>query len=532
MTPNQPASSSPGLEATLARANIGGEIVPLVERVRALAVLRVLITVAVLSLAAFGDQLDLRRASVGAAAYLAVTTLLSLAVYVPYRSVGLRAFGVALLVDSAYLQYLLQVAGRGLGVQFAVAAFLVAVTLLASFRTGIKIAIWSSILLITGHQAQVAGVLDGDPQRAGDLTMLGDLVLMWIVVITASTAGAINERELRRRRYDAEVLRALATSLHRSEAPNDVLAALMTFVQEELDAGRVLLCRDAPSGLALLVGQGLDRPAVPVDQHAADSPLLSMLSGADPVLALRLDPVRDPWLAGLMPGARRLVAVQLARGQEQVFLVLELLAPGVRVERRVIGTLEQAAATTALALSRADLLVQARRSASTDGLTGAWNRRTFDAELSRNVASARRDGVALGLIMVDVDHFKQVNDVHGHQVGDDVLVLVASTLSAVLASTGNSGTAFRYGGEEFSVLLPGADIGHTALVAERLRSALEALDAPVPVTASFGVSGFGGAAHDETTLLLQADAALLRAKQTGRNRVTVFDPAALTAIAP
>jgi diguanylate cyclase (GGDEF)-like protein len=111
-----------------------------------------------------------------------------------------------------------------------------------------------------------------------------------------------------------------------------------------------------------------------------------------------------------------------------------------------------------------------------------------------------------------------------------VLVLVAHTLAQVLESLGGTGTAFRYGGEEFSVLVAGSTIEGTAAVAEHLRAALQSLQGPVPITASFGVSGFGGAAHDETTLLLQADAALLRAKQTGRNRVTIFDPADVASI--
>ncbi|MGY4644931.1 GGDEF domain-containing protein [Cellulomonas sp. URHB0016] len=523
--------TAPTTDDTGSRADVGGEIVPLAERARALAVLRVVITVAVLGLAAAGGSLHVRDALVVAVPYLVITSLLGLAVYLPRRSLGIRAFGFALLLDGAYLQNLLQKDGHGFAVQFAIAAFLVAVTLLGSFRTGIKIAVWSSILLVIGHQAQVNGLIAAGSGRPTDLALVSDLVLMWIVVVTAATAASINERELRRRRYDAEVLRRLATVQHRSETPGDVLGTLVTFIHHELDAGRVLLCRDAPAGLEVLHGLGLSEVPDDTAQHAAESALLRLVTSADPVLVLRMDPARDAWLAGHLPGASKLVAVHLTTGGEPVYLVLELKVGGTRVERRVVDTLEQAAATTALALSRAELLVQARRSASTDGLTGAWNRRTFDAELTANVQHARQASVPVSLIMVDVDHFKKVNDDHGHQVGDEVLVLVAHTLAATLHALDDVGMAYRYGGEEFSVLLPGADASTAAAVGEHLRAAIANLQGPVPVTASFGVAAFGRAAHDEAGLVLHADAALLQAKQRGRNQVRLFEGATTLAAA-
>jgi diguanylate cyclase (GGDEF)-like protein len=307
----------------------------------------------------------------------------------------------------------------------------------------------------------------------------------------------------------------------------------VTFVHDELDASRVLLCRDAPGGggLELLHGIGLTQPGDVAPQHSSQSPLLGLITGADPVLVLRVDPTRDAWLAAHLPGATKIIAVHLMTGGKPVYLVLELQVKGIRVERRVVGTLEQAAATSALALSRAELLVQAQRSASTDGLTGAWNRRTFDSELAANVQRARLEGVPASLIMVDVDHFKKVNDVHGHQVGDEVLVLVAQTLADTLRALGDVGTAYRYGGEEFSVLLPGREANVAAIVGEHLRVALATLQGPVPITASFGVAGFGVEANDEAALLLHADAALLQAKQNGRNQVQIFDGARTLAAA-
>jgi diguanylate cyclase (GGDEF)-like protein len=156
-----------------------------------------------------------------------------------------------------------------------------------------------------------------------------------------------------------------------------------------------------------------------------------------------------------------------------------------------------------------------------DGLTGVANRRRFDEMLRRELARARRQGGALALIMVDIDHFKLLNDHHGHLVGDARLQDVAATLAACARRGGD--LVARYGGEEFAVLLPGADAAEAAEVAERMRAAVEGrgLVSPAPygvVTVSMGLAqaGYG----EEAQLLIdRADRALYEAKHGGRNRV-------------
>lgn len=152
-----------------------------------------------------------------------------------------------------------------------------------------------------------------------------------------------------------------------------------------------------------------------------------------------------------------------------------------------------------------------------DGLTGVLNRRGFREELLREVANAARDGTALSLILLDVDHFKAYNDAFGHPAGDGVL----RELAALLGETARAGDLVaRYGGEEFAVLAVGADARGGRRAAETLRRAAASRRWPHrPVTASFGVATFRGDAGGADALVDAADRALYRAKSAGRNRV-------------
>lgn len=155
--------------------------------------------------------------------------------------------------------------------------------------------------------------------------------------------------------------------------------------------------------------------------------------------------------------------------------------------------------------------------AGTDVLTGLYNRRTWDAELGRELAKARRQGDRLCMIMADLDHFKRVNDAYGHQRGDRVLQEFAQRLRQTVRV---SDSVFRLGGEEFALLLPGTDIEDGRVTAEKLRErvALMPLDLDLTITASFGVSDTDG--HESPDeFFRRADQALYAAKAGGRNRV-------------
>lgn len=158
-----------------------------------------------------------------------------------------------------------------------------------------------------------------------------------------------------------------------------------------------------------------------------------------------------------------------------------------------------------------------KRISVTDRLTGLFNRTRLDEVLGQEFHRSERFGNSFGLILLDIDHFKQVNDVHGHQVGDQVLVDAAKILDK---NTRQTDTLGRWGGEEFMVICPQAEVDGIATLAENLRSAFANHDFPVvgEKTASFGVSVYEqGDTMD--TLVAKADEALYAAKEGGRNRV-------------
>lgn len=185
------------------------------------------------------------------------------------------------------------------------------------------------------------------------------------------------------------------------------------------------------------------------------------------------------------------------------------------------------AGQSALALSNARLIQTMEGLAMTDGLTGLHNGRFFDPLLERELAVAERDGLQVGLIMLDLDHFKRFNDTHGHPAGDEALKAFARAAQGALRE---SDVVARYGGEEFVVMARGADLEGTALIAEKLRAAVENTVVNVGpgrtarITVSAGVSSTAGHGQDRMVLLRVADEALYQAKQDGRNRVVVSRP--------
>jgi diguanylate cyclase (GGDEF)-like protein len=157
-----------------------------------------------------------------------------------------------------------------------------------------------------------------------------------------------------------------------------------------------------------------------------------------------------------------------------------------------------------------------------DELTGLHNRRYLMARLNEEFERARRKGTALGLLMMDIDHFKVVNDTFGHPAGDEVLRSIAQTLASMLREYDVGG---RYGGEEFAVVLAETTPADMVRLAERIREKIEQLDdhgkaSGIHVTISIGVAVLNDTDTTET-LLHRADSALYRAKEEGRNRTVL-----------
>ena len=172
----------------------------------------------------------------------------------------------------------------------------------------------------------------------------------------------------------------------------------------------------------------------------------------------------------------------------------------------------------AVAVNHARLFQQMQHQALTDGLTGCFNRRFFEIQLERDLHLATRMRQPVSLILLDIDHFKRVNDTHGHGAGDAALRVLADALREEVRGVD---TAARYGGEEFAVILPQAGPEGALVVAERLRSRVERTEVPGVgcITASLGVATFPADASSRELLVTSADRALYQAKRTGRNRV-------------
>jgi diguanylate cyclase (GGDEF)-like protein len=165
-----------------------------------------------------------------------------------------------------------------------------------------------------------------------------------------------------------------------------------------------------------------------------------------------------------------------------------------------------------------------RRIATTDALTGVLNRRGFEEMIQKETGLARRYGYPLSVIAVDIDHFKRVNDLHGHAAGDAVLRTVAMMFMQELRKDADA--IGRVGGEEFMVLLPHTSGDGAIILAERLRQRLMKVpvavaDGSIFVTASFGVQELGTQQTAEK-MMIEADDALYRAKRAGRNRTVMF----------
>ena len=241
------------------------------------------------------------------------------------------------------------------------------------------------------------------------------------------------------------------------------------------------------------------------------------------------DPTIGPVLAGAEPGAipehaRSLTVAMRAGGM--VVGALHVVRPHgapLTVDDRKLADL--VAAEAAAAIHTARLYEQTQRLATTDSLTGLYNHRFFRDALTLEIARANRLGYSIGLLMIDVDNFKRVNDTFGHPSGDDVLRNIADVLRRSLRQTD---VAARYGGEEFAVVLPGLGPRGVRAVGEKLRRAVRGLQplhaasvTPFPVSVSVGGVSASPPNLNSIDLVRIADTALYEAKRRGRDCVCV-----------
>ena len=189
-----------------------------------------------------------------------------------------------------------------------------------------------------------------------------------------------------------------------------------------------------------------------------------------------------------------------------------------------IRLVETIAQQTSIAMDNAKLFEKMQEMAITDSLTGLYNRRYFYMILDNEFERAKRYQTPLSLIMMDIDHFKTVNDEYGHLVGDDVLRSMSEICEELLRQTDNM---FRYGGEEFMIILPGTKQEEAFNVAERIRATIEKAviktkKGSVKITISIGVSEYGEQYSEPSEFIESADRTMYEAKKAGRNCVSMF----------
>ena len=279
---------------------------------------------------------------------------------------------------------------------------------------------------------------------------------------------------------------------------------------------------------------GLVRPAfyaedgTVVDTEATlrlDDPVLvpAFRSGRAVLLDDRTEGSPIPPVPGATRPPKSVILAPLAVGGEAFGLlgVGRFRDESARFAWREFELVQLFANLAAIALQNARSYKEMLHLASSDGLTGVHNYRHFRETLATEVSRAERYDETFCLLMMDLDHFKAVNDTVGHQQGDEVLKAVAGILRAC---SRESDYAARYGGEEFVMILPRTQLAEAATVAERVRSRVREIDAGSPaliVSMSIGVASYANATqeHDMDEVLRAADAGLLRAKAAGRNRV-------------
>ena len=298
---------------------------------------------------------------------------------------------------------------------------------------------------------------------------------------------------------------------------------------------KILIADDDPISRRLLEGTlvRLGHEAVSVNDGTAA--VAGLLAPGAPRLAI---------LDWMMPGADGLAVCREVRRRSESYVYIILLTARDRREDMVAGFDAEAddfltkpldsvelrarlrSGERVLALQERLLETQAalRHQATHDHLTGLWNRRMILDALGHELNRASHEGRPLAVAVADLDHFKQVNDTHGHPAGDAVLQASAKRIQSVLRDYDAVG---RVGGEEFLLLLPGCTADEARVIAERAREAIasapiELPSGSLPMSMSLGVaSTMGRPKGDAMALLEAADAALYRAKANGRNQVAV-----------
>ncbi len=349
----------------------------------------------------------------------------------------------------------------------------------------------------------------------------GDWLLLAIVIVAGGAAllhapavAALDARS----RAEADSFARILSGLSRSVSPDAIVDAIVEELGSATGADHIVVVRrrrDAPSLEARLVSAhpGVPEHSTPLPASDLDDPIRGRLATPPEVADRIARRVRDVY------GLTQALAAPLTTPDGVVGAIVlsrRVAADGPEATRRILGA---AATEASAALARAYSHRAAEARASTDALTGLPNRHYFE-EFVALLAQRRRAGDAVGILMVDIDRFKALNDRHGHGTGDEVLRAVAG---AIVSAVREDDVPARFGGEEFVVLLRNPDPGVAAEVGERIRAGVRGLDLARfgvdRVSVSVGVAVATEPDEPIEALIEVADRALYRAKRAGRDRV-------------
>jgi diguanylate cyclase (GGDEF)-like protein len=472
---------------------------------------------------------------VGSMGYLALSVVLEILRRRTERF-GYALLTSLLLIDGLFLAWAMYgTGGTQSPIRFLVYLDLVAVSLLASYRTGLKIALWHSLLLFVVLYAQAARLVPPVEVTPGsaiefDRMPVLNVTSFWLFAIATSVFSALNERELRLRRADLQSMVDVGGRLDDLGDPLEQARIVLAGLVDRFEFKRGIVLGASDGRMIALATHGTED--VPTTAAEPDHIVARAWDRHEILPVKELDAVLDPFLTAAMPAARNvLVAPMVADGRPVGVIVVESARkrrlPG--VERRVASMVNRFASMAALNLRNAVLLRHVQDLAERDALTGAANRRMFQLSLERVIETApskkKLDRVT-AVLFIDLDDFKVVNDTLGHSAGDALLVAVTERISSLVRSTD---LVARLGGDEFAILTEDQpDLARSRAMAERLVQDLRAPylinDRPVVVSSSIGIASARDAMGGAEDLVRNADVAMYMAKANGKSGFAVFDP--------
>ncbi len=331
------------------------------------------------------------------------------------------------------------------------------------------------------------------------------------------------EDSLRLALRETETLRQAGLALAAELDLDQVMERVLRFLQQAVpyDRAQIILEEKGAIRVQALYGITLPTTEAGLARRLKNYLLIQQMHRVAETICVPVVVDNHPHASLLPADARSFLAVPLLMNQRFIgCLVLESFKSG-RYSSAEQLLVEAFASQAAISIQNAYLFQQVREQAVTDPLTGVYNRRYFMETVNHEIELARQQKRKLALILIDLDHFKLVNDTFGHVAGDQVLVRVSRSITAMIR---NSDVCCRYGGEEFAILLPETDLTAALQVAERLREEINQTRVPtrkgeVVVTASIGVIELDDQMANVEDLIHQADQGLYIAKEDGRNCV-------------